>query len=188
MTNKFLLYDLIEGSFLTEGFKPTKSNSIEQAAMFSDVSLPHVDTLRYLQIPLTQDFVDSLPFSLVDIDPQVPMSDSYNNMKALLNDFVVLTNFGFYDEVYNSLTDSSSPHIRSFALDDANLYRIEQLRACETMCITKTNEYMVVLIVPVSKGQQTMLKQLPAFSSEQEPYGFFMKPLGASQLDFDFVE
>lgn len=190
MTHKFLVYDLIEGSFLNEAFMPAKSNNIEQAAIFSDLSIPFNDTSRsrYLQIPLTQGFIDTLPFTLKDCDPEIPISDAHNNIKALIGDFIILTNFGFYDEVYNSLTNSSRPHIQSFDLHQATLYNMEQLKTYGIEYITKANDYMTTIIVPISKAQQAMLQRLPDFSSEHEPYGFFMTPLGPSQLDFDYVE
>lgn len=201
MTNKFLAYDLVEGEFLNPYADLEPEHDLQHAAMFSKDTLragdEHYDEVytqhamtyddyvksRYLQIPLTQTFVDALPFNLVDTDPNTPMSTSYDNTEALKGDFVILTEYGFYDEKYNSLTNSSRPQVRGFTLDYANLYNMEQLNEHNNGYITNAGEQIPPIIIPVSKEQQAMLEKLPAFSSEKEPYGFFMKPLNAIELN-----
>lgn len=175
MTNKFLVYDLLDGGFLDRQ-QTIRGNDVQNAAVFSKETIKTDET--FLQIPLTQRFVDALPFELVDTAPDVPHSEFMDKEAAMAGDFVVLTDMGFYDEKYNSLTNTSRPKIRSFALDYANLYNKGKLQELGTEYITEAAGSTEPIIVPVSKNQQEMLQQLGAFSPEKEPHGFFMEPIG----------
>lgn len=189
MTNKFLIYDLNNGGFYGASTDvsgndriDTRDNDVQNAAVFSEASAKRLgldlsDTASCLQVPLTESFVDSLPFDLTDTDPFTPHSDvqdSADVMAAKAGDFVALTDMGFYDEKYNSLDNTSRPKVRSFELDYANLYHMDKL--------AKTgNEYLADdanILIPVSEVQQEKLKLLPEFSPEKEPHGFFMEPIG----------
>ena len=177
MTNKFLLYNLEQGGFITEeGYLGT--NTIQDAALFSVNSaqkrgLDAADETEFLLVPMTQDYLDRLPFDLVDTDPSVECSATLDRESALSNDFVILTDLGFYDEKYNSMTNTSRPKVRSFDLDYANLYNKEQLEYMGRDWIIGDDD----IIVPISIEQQEALKQLPAFDPAKEPYGFFMEPI-----------
>lgn len=177
MTNKFLLYDLQAGGFLGDD-GDVKDNDIQNAAIFSVESarergLDATDETAFLSVPMTEDYVDSLPFDLADTDPGKEFSESLDRAAALSGDFVVLTDMGFYDEKYNSMTESSRPKVRSFELDYANLYNQKQLEELDRDWIIGDED----IIVPISAQQQDALKQLPAFDPVKEPYGFFMAPI-----------
>lgn len=177
MTNKFLLYDLSQGGFVTEDGN-LGTNDIQSAAIFSvksaqDMGLDTANETNFLSVPMTQDYLDRLPFELADTDPSVECADTLDRDAALSNDFVILTDMGFYDEKYNSSTESSRPKIRSFELDYANLYNKEQLESLGRDWIIGDED----IIVPISAEQQDALKQLPAFDPVREPYGFFMEPI-----------
>lgn len=177
MTNKFLLYDLQAGGFLGDD-GDVRDNDIQNAAIFSIESarergLDATDETAFLSVPMTEDYVDSLPFDLADTDPGKEFSESLDRAAALSGDFVVLTDMGFYDEKYNSMTESSRPKVRSFELDYANLYNQKQLEELDRDWIIGDED----IIVPISAQQQDALKQLPAFDPVKEPYGFFMEPI-----------
>lgn len=189
VTNKFLLYDLNAGGFVAENGS-VQDNDIQSAAIYSEKSAKSralsVDEESFLKIPLTQDFVDSLPFDLADTAPQVAHSKTMDREAALEGDFVVLTDLGFYDEKYNSSTNTSRPKIRGFELDYANLYNMDKLREMGTEGITEGNSQDMgskPIIIPVSKQQQEKLMALDAFSPEKEPHGFFQEPIGDTQKE-----
>lgn len=188
LTRKFLAFDLKQGAFLDEDAKPA-GLGIENAAIYTEESmqargLDANDGRQYLQVPMTKDFVDALPFELKDTDPKVPHSEDYDKQfVAEEDDFVVLTEYGFYDEKYNSSTQTSRPKVRSFDLDDANLYTHGILEIMGTEWILDAEQGSTKpIIVPVSGVQQEQLMQLPQFSPEKEPHGFFMQPVGEEGL------
>lgn len=177
MTNKFLLYDLQAGGFLSDD-GDVRDNDIQNAAIFSIESarerrLDATDETAFLSVPMTEDYINRLPFDLTDTDPEKDFSESLDRAAALSGDFVVLTDMGFYDEKYNSITESSRPKVRSFELDYANLYNQKQLEELNRDWIIGDED----IIVPISAQQQEALKQLPAFDPRKEPHGFFMEPL-----------
>lgn len=177
MTNKFLLYNLQQGGFVTED-GDIGNNDIQSAAIFSvdsaqERGIDATDEKAFLSVPMTQDYLDRLPFDLVDTDPAMDCAEALDRDAALSNDFVILTDMGFYDEKYNSLTESSRPKVRSFELDYANLYNKEQLESVGRDWIIGDDD----IIVPISVQQQDALKQLPAFDPVKEPHGFFMEPI-----------
>lgn len=180
MTNKFLLYDLNKGGFLDDAGRIT-GNDIQYSAVFSEETAKKTvlsaDEASFLKVPLTQEFIDSLPFDLTDTAPEISHSEVMDKAEAMEGDFVVLTEYGFYDEKYNSMTDTSRPKVRSFDLDYANLYNKNILEEQGTTWITDKGD-IEPIIVPVSEVQQDKLKQLDEFSPEKEPQGFFMKPVG----------
>lgn len=186
MTNKFLLYDLNQGGFITADGS-VADNDLSNGAMFSKESaeklVNQVTEESFLQVPLTQSFEDNLPFDLADTAPDVAQSESMDRTAAMKDDFVVLTEYGFYDEKYNSTTNSSRPKVRGFGLDYANLYSMDKLQELGTEWITKAEDENMAdpIIVPITQDQQVKLQQLPAFSPEKEPYGFFMEPIGDTQ-------
>lgn len=178
MTNKFLMYDLNAGGFITAN-GAVQGNDLQNAAMFSEESAK-ATTLEqteasFLQIPLTQSFVDELPFDLADTDPNMSHSEEADNSEAMKGDFVVLTSDGFVDEKYNSTTNTSRPKVRGFELDYANLYNADKIKDLGTEWIVEGDS---TIIIPVTETQQEKLKMLPEFSPEKEPYGFFMEPIG----------
>lgn len=188
LTKKFLVFDLKQGAFLDEHAEPA-GLGVETAATYTEESmqargLNATDERQYLQVPMTKDFVDALPFELKDTDPQVPYSEDYDRQFVAEGaDFVVLTEYGFYDEKYNSSTQTSRPKVRSFDLDDANLYNHDTLENMDTEWILNAEQDSAKpIIVPVSEVQQEQLKQLPQFSPEKEPHGFFMEPVGQEGL------
>lgn len=192
MTNKFLLYDLNAGGFVAENGS-VQNNDIQSAAIYSEETAKNralsVDEESFLKIPMTQNFVDSLPFELADTAPETPHSDSAKNAEALKGDFVVLTDLGFYDEKYNSITNTSRPKVRGFELDYANLYNMDKLQAVGNEWITEpAGMGDEPIIVPVSEVQQEKLKALDAFSPEKEPHGFFQEPIGDTQKREDEQE
>lgn len=177
MTNKFLLYDLQAGGFLSDD-GDVRDNDIQNAAIFSIESarergLDATDETAFLSVPMTEDYINRLPFDLTDTDPEKDFSESLDRAAALSGDFVVLTDMGFYDEKYNSITESSRPKVRSFELDYANLYNQKQLEELNRDWIIGDED----IIVPISAQQQDALKQLPAFDPVKEPHGFFMEPI-----------
>lgn len=186
MTNKFLMYDLNQGGFVAADGH-VADNNIANGAMFSKESaeklVNQITEESFLQVPLTQEFEDNLPFDLTDTAPEVAHSEAMDRDAAMKEDFVVLTEYGFYDEKYNSSTNSSRPKVRSFDLDYANLYNMDKLQELGTEWITKAGNENTAepIIVPITQDQQAKLQQLPAFSPEKEPYGFFMEPIGDTQ-------
>lgn len=189
LTNKYLLFDFDHGAFMNEHAQYVASRDIQKGAVYTDETakafgLDPEDETKYLQVPLTQEFVDALPFELADTAPDVPHSKSMDTQAAMEGDFVVLTDMGFYDEKYNSLNNTSRPKVRGFELDCANLYNADILKELGTEGIVDAEENGVQpIIVPVSGVQQERLAQLPQFSPEKEPHGFFMKPIGETEKE-----
>ena len=190
MTNKFLLFDLNHGAFLEyeDGRRGEVGLDMQKATLFTEqtakeAGLEFADESKFLQIPMTKDFVDSLPFDLKDSAPETPHSKTMDTASALKGDFVVLTEFGFVDEKYNSSTNTSRPKARGFELDYANLYNQGKLEELGTDYILKAGGVSdpEPIIIPVSELQQEKLKLLPDFSPEREPHGFFMEPIGETR-------
>ena len=180
------MYDLNNGGFVTENGQAA-GNDLSSGAVFDKDSAENIaGTLaedRFLQVPLTQDFVNNLPFDLTDTAPNTPHSQTMDTKSARKGDFVVLTELGFYDEKYNGLTESSRPKVRSFELDYANLYNDNILAEQGTSYITEAIDDVEPVIIPISDVQQDKLRELDAFSPEKEPNGFFMQPIGDSHLE-----
>lgn len=122
-----------------------------------------------------------------DTAPDVSFGDTdpKTRQEALKGAFVVLSPEGFYDERYHAgeVTDGaewSSTKIRGYRLDYANLYDMESLeRIGQAGIVAESNNEFQAAVIPVSEVQQAKLKQLPEFSPEREPYGFFMEPIGS---------
>lgn len=185
MTKKFLLFDLKHGAFMDKDAAYMVTTNMQKGAVFTEESakafgLEPENEKAFLQIPLTQEFVDALPFTLADTAPDIPHSETMDVPTE--GDFVVLTDCGFYDEKYNSMTNTSRPKVNSFNLDYANLYNKDMLSQLGTEYILQAESGGIApIIVPVSEVQQECLAKLPEFSPEKEPHGFFMKPIGETQ-------
>lgn len=181
ITDKFLLYDLTQKGFMDVDGHCTESTNIEESALYSlrtcdRFALSFADDAQFLQIPVTKEWLQELPFELYDTDPNVSVAEAYDRDACLAGDFVVLTEQGFYDEKYNSLTNTSRPKVRSFELDYATLYNQNVLTEMGTDGILKGDP--APLIIPVNETQQKALNADPRFGKDQEPYGFFMTPIG----------
>lgn len=203
LTRKFALFNLDEGGFLTADGKHAEGKNeyderldydLLNGAIFTEETAKEkgidLDESKYLAVPITQNVYDALPVDMEDTAPDVPFGkeDPEARQEALKGDFVVLSPEGFYDERYHEgvTTDGeewSSTKIRGYSLDYANLYNMDDLKRINQEGITAEtgNDYQAV-IVPISEVQQERLKQLPEFSPEREPYGFFMKPIGSEAV------
>lgn len=91
MNKKFLVYDLEQNAFLNENenmLDEGERSKMQHAAVFSDESFKRLHSdkdltqLKYLQMPMTQEFLDRLPFDLPDTDPQV-LADQTMDIKEV---------------------------------------------------------------------------------------------------------
>lgn len=200
MTKKFAIFDLNHGGFLTadgsrmeerDEYDERKDYDLLNGAVFTEetakekgIELKESD---YLIVPIPQNVYDALPIDMEDTAPDVSFGDAdpEARQEMLKGDFVVLSPEGFYDERYHAgeVTDGeewSSTKIRGYRLDYANLYDMESLeRIGQAGIVAESNTEFQTTIIPVSEIQQDKLKQLPEFSPEREPYGFFMEPIGS---------
>lgn len=189
LSNKFVLYSLKDMGFMTADGRCTKDTRLDHAALYSERickerGIDCTDERTYLMIPISKEFVESIPFDLPDLDPNLEHTKEVDRDAALAGDFIILTDEGFYDEKYNSLTNSSHPKIRGFDLDYANLYNKEILAEQGTeWIIGPIPADMEPIVIPVSPAQQEELKKDLRFSEEEEPYGFFMKPIGPPPME-----
>ena len=186
MTRKFLVYDMEQDGFVVS--KDTRSDGadiqgavIQTAESMGRHGLDATDESKYIRIPLTREFVENLPFDLADADPDVPHSEAMDRNAAVEGPFVVLTEYGFYDERYNEMENTSRPKVRSFELDYANLYTFGKLQEMGNEFILDPSGNVEPILVPLSDVQLEVLKEQPKFSPEKEPHGFFMEPLGETQ-------
>ena len=189
MTRKFTVFDLSNGGFLDENgnnnkeidetTESRKDYDLLNGAVFTEETAKaagiDLSEDKYLQVPITQAVVDELPIDLKDTAPDIPFGDAdpVQRDEALKGDFAVMSPYGFYDEWYSS-DETSRTKIRGYNLDYANLYTAADLERIGEADIMKEPS----IIVPVTEAQQERLKQLPEFSPEKEPLGFFMKPIG----------
>lgn len=189
MTKKFEVFDLVHGGFLNEDGKNNpeidetsddrKDYDLLNGAVFTEetAKAKGIDLAedKYLQVPITESVWNELPIEPVDTAPEVPFgeADPVQREEALKGDFAVMSPYGFYDE-WASSDNTSRTKIRAYNLNYANLYTAEDLERIGESDIMKEPS----IIVPVTEAQQERLKQLPEFSPEKEPLGFFMKPIG----------
>ena len=189
MTRKFEVFDLVHGGFLDENgnnnkeidetTESRKDYDLLNGAVFTEETAKaagiDLSEDKYLQVPITQAVVDELPIDLKDTEPDIPFGDAdpAQRDEALKGDFAVMSPYGFYDE-WHSSDETSRTKIRGYNLDYANLYTAADLERIGEADIMKEPS----IIVPVTEAQQERLKQLPEFSPEKEPLGFFMKPIG----------
>lgn len=142
-------------------------------------------------LPVPDALVEALPFEMETLSfEQLPfnqMSEKGDRQPAPsrqeLKDGergVILTPYGFVDEKYNTLTETSRPKVRSFALDYANLY------TRETLPQDMLTEDATVLVLP--EELLTVLQDIPEFSPKVEPYGFFMEPCRATEKAVEDVD
>lgn len=200
MTKKFAIFDLNHGGFLAadgsrmeekDEYDERKDYDLLNGAIFTEETAKEkgidLEESNYLMVPIPQNVYDSLPIDMEDTAPDVSFGDvdPEARREALKGDFVVLSPEGFYDERYHAgeVTDGeewSSTKIRGYRLDYANLYDMESLeRIGQAGIVAESNNEFQAAIIPVSEIQQDKLKQLPEFSPEREPYGFFMEPIGS---------
>lgn len=182
--DKFVLFDMkAEHPGFVTAWGDTYTD-ITQAAVFTKTSaeaneLAFNDESRYIRIVMPQAILDNMPQDLEDKDPLAINSSQVLDSTYLKRNpdtnFIVLTEYGFYDEKYNDLTNTSRPKIRSFEMDYANLYKPETL--LEPWILNQTSA-MTPTVIPISDAQQEVLKTIDAFSPEKEPYGFFFEPIG----------
>lgn len=191
LTNKFFIYGLDNGGFLDENAQySTKLNSLEGAALYSEASAKKAgidisDEQSYLLVPVTKAMADNFLFNVADTAPDVEHSDTMDREAAMSGNFIILTEYGFYDEKYNSLTNTSCPKIRGFDLTESTLYNQETLNQLDQQLDDKSYGYLLedasgesdltTVVVPISETQQEALKQIPEFTRE---HGFFMTPIG----------
>lgn len=200
MTKKFALFDLNHGGFLTadesrieerDEYNERKDYDLLNGAVFTEETAKEkgidLEESNYLIVPIPQNVYDALPIDMEDTAPDVSFGDAdpKARQETLKGNFVVLSPEGFYDEKYHAgeVTDGtewSSTKIRGYRLDYANLYDMESLeRIGQAGIVAESNNGFQAAVIPVSEVQQAKLKQLPEFSPEREPYGFFMKPIGS---------
>lgn len=200
MTKKFAIFDLNQGGFLTadgsrmeerDEYDERKDYDLLNGAIFTEETAKEkgieLEESDYLIVPIPQNVYDALPIDMEDTAPDVSFGDAdpKARQEMLKGDFVVLSPEGFYDERYHAgkVTDGaewSSTKIRGYRLDYANLYDMESLeRIGQAGIVAESNNEFQAAIIPVSEIQQDKLKQLPEFSPEREPYGFFMEPIGS---------
>lgn len=200
MTKKFAIFDLNHGGFLTadgsrmeerDEYDERKDYDLLNGAIFTEETAKEkgieLEESDYLIVPIPQNVYDALPIDMEDTAPDVSFGDAdpKARQEMLKGDFVVLSPEGFYDERYHAgeVTDGaewSSTKIRGYRLDYANLYDMESLeRIGQAGIVAESNNEFQAAIIPVSEIQQDKLKQLPEFSPEREPYGFFMEPIGS---------
>lgn len=186
MTNKFLIYDTKVGGYLTIDGLVAKGTKMETSAIYTELVAEDgcidLKDPRHLQIPVTKEFVDNLPFDLPDIDPLMDPTTNYELQKstereqALKGDFVLLTEEGFFSERYNKITETSYPRVRGYDLNEATLYNMDSLERAGNEAITESSKYVPApIVVPISKEQQENLRKLQAFT--ENPYGFFFDPV-----------
>lgn len=200
MTKKFAIFDLNQGGFLTadgsrmeerDEYDERKDYDLLNGAIFTEETAKEkgieLEESDYLIVPIPQNVYAALPIDMEDTAPDVSFGDAdpKARQEMLKGDFVVLSPEGFYDERYHAgeVTDGaewSSTKIRGYRLDYANLYDMESLeRIGQAGIVAESNNEFQAAIIPVSEIQQDKLKQLPEFSPEREPYGFFMEPIGS---------
>lgn len=192
LTNKFLLYDTKIGGFVQADGTVFEGTNMVMGILYSEQSAKDagldVEDTRFLQIPVTKEFVDNLPFDLLDTDPMMEHTSNSNieQEEALKGDFILLTEEGFFKEKYNSITLTSSPKVSGYHLDYATLYNMESLQRTGTESIIEPSEYaQAPIVIPVGPKQQENLKELDVF--RKDPYGFFFEPVGEnnSKLEED---
>ena len=151
MAQKFILYNIARKEFVGED-KELVGADMENAAMYSERSAKE-SGLRlydnvYLQIPMTRDFLNDLPFDLHDTDPDTAPNESkkelYDWDYVTSGQFFLMCPYGFFGQRDYPGDEQSSPRIMGFDFHDASIYDRNVLETLNSEDLLGDDDVVVV--------------------------------------------